>query len=122
MTDRDGRQIARTAEEPLPLNVNGRGTVNAMMTVNNPRLWSLDDPYLYRVVSVVRSGGRNLDTIKQRCGIRSFRFDGAEGFFLNGQPVKILGTDNHQDHGGLGSALPDYLQYYRIRLLKNMGS
>jgi beta-galactosidase len=63
-----------------------------------------------------------VDTIKQRFGIRSFRFDGAEGFSLNGQPVKILGTDNHQDHAGLGSALPDYLQYYRIRLLKNMGA
>ncbi len=122
MTDRDGRQIARTGEEPLPLNVNGRGTVGAMMTVNNPRLWSLDDPYLYRVVSVVKSGGRVVDTIKQRFGIRSLRFEGTEGFSLNGVPVKILGTDNHQDHAGLGSALPDYLQYYRIRLLKNMGA
>ena len=49
------------------------------------------------------------------------RFDGNEGFFLNGKHVKIYGTNNHQDHAGVGSALPDYLQYYRVRLLKNMG-
>jgi beta-galactosidase len=122
ITDRDGRQIARTTEQPLALNLNGRGTVHLVMPVGSPRLWSLDDPYLYRVVSVVKSGGRIVDTIKQRCGIRTLRFDAAEGFFLNGLPVKILGTDNHQDHAGLGSALPDYLQYYRIRLLKNMGA
>src|SRR4029077_21076567 len=76
---------------------------------------------LYRVVSVIRSNGRVVDSVKQRFGMRTLRFDAAQGFFLNGAHVKILGTDNHQDHAGLGSALPDYLQYYRIRLLKNIG-
>ena len=56
-----------------------------------------------------------------RFGIRTLRFDATEGFFLNGKHVKISGNINHQDHAGVGSALPDYLQYYRIRLLKNMG-
>jgi beta-galactosidase len=41
---------------------------------------------------------------------------------LNGQHVKIKGTNNHQDHAGVGSALPDYLQYYRIEQLKEFGS
>src|SRR4029077_4905879 len=77
---------------------------------------------LYRVVSVIRSNGRVVDSVKQRFGMRTLRFDAAQGFFLNGAHVKILGTDNHQDHAGLGSALPDYLQYYRIRLLKDMGA
>jgi beta-galactosidase len=49
------------------------------------------------------------------------RYDGNEGFFLNDKHMKIQGTNNHQDHAGVGSALPDYLQYYRVRLLKDMG-
>src|SRR5947209_18683915 len=44
-----------------------------------------------------------------------------DGLFLNGKYVKVHGTNNHQDHAGVGSAMPDYLQYYRVRLLKAMG-
>jgi beta-galactosidase len=39
-----------------------------------------------------------------------------------GKPVKLKGTNNHQDHAGIGTALPDELQYYRIKKLKEMGS
>ena len=121
ITDRDGKQIAQTKEQPLSLALNGRGTVKQKITVTNPTLWSLEDPYLYRIVSVVKSGNKIVDVVKHRFGIRTLRFDATEGFFLNGIHVKIHGTNNHQDHAGVGSALPDYLQYYRIRLLKNMG-
>ena len=121
ITDRDGKQIAQTKEQPLSLALNGRGTVKQKITVTNPTLWSLEDPYLYRVVSVVKSGNKIVDVVKHNFGIRTLRFDATEGFFLNGKHVKIHGTNNHQDHAGVGSALPDYLQYYRIRLLKNMG-
>jgi len=121
ITDRDGKVIAQTKEQPLTLLVNSKGTIKQKVTVNNPMLWSLDDPYLYRVVSVVKSGNKIVDVVKDRFGIKTLRFDATEGFFLNGKHVKIYGTNNHQDHAGVGSALPDYLQYYRIRLLKNMG-
>src|SRR4029453_13747596 len=57
---------------------------------------------------------------KFRFGIRTIEIK-PNGVFLNGKYVKIFGTNNHQDHAGVGSALPDYLQYYRIRLLKDMG-
>lgn len=122
VTDRDGKILGRTRSQPLSLAVNARETVKQQITLATPRLWSLDDPYLYRVVSVVTSGGKTIDSVKHRFGVRTLRFDAAQGFFLNGRHVKILGTDNHQDHAGLGSALPDYLQYYRIRVLKNLGA
>jgi len=122
ITDREGRHLGQTKAQALSLAVNGRGTVTGRITVTAPRLWSLEDPYLYRVVSVVKSAGNTVDSVKHRIGIRTLRWDAAEGFFLNGKHVKIQGTDNHQDHAGLGSALPDYMQYYRIRLLKDMGS
>jgi len=55
-------------------------------------------------------------------GIRSVRFDAEKGFFLNDKPVKIKGTCCHQDHAGVGSALPDRIQYFRIEKLKEMES
>jgi beta-galactosidase len=51
-------------------------------------------------------------------GIRSTHFDPEKGFFLNGEPVKLNGTCNHQDHAGVGAAVPDRLQYWRIEKLK----
>lgn len=122
ITDRDGRQIAQTKEQPLSLAVNGKSTIKQKIPLKNARLWSLDDPYLYRVVSVIKSKDKIVDVVKHRFGIRDFRFDANKGFFLNGKHVKILGTNNHQDHAGVGSAMPDYLNYYRVRLLKTMGS
>jgi beta-galactosidase len=121
ITDRDGKTIGQTKEQPLSLSVNGKGTIKQKIAVTNPVLWSLNTPYLYRVVSVVKSGNKIEDIVKDQFGIKTLRFDGNEGFFLNGRHVKIYGTNNHQDHAGVGSALPDYLQYYRVRLLKNMG-
>ncbi|MBC6489868.1 beta-galactosidase GalA [Flavihumibacter stibioxidans] len=122
ITTRDGKIIAQSKAVPLTLQANGKTTIKQQLTVTNPRLWELEDPYLYRVVSEVKSGSAIVDTRKERFGIRTIRFDAKEGFFLNGKYLKIKGANNHQDHAGLGSALPDYMQYYRIRLLKNMGS
>jgi beta-galactosidase len=121
ITTREGRILARTKEQPLTLAVNGKASVKQKLVVNEPTLWSLDNPYLYRIVSVVKSGGKTIDTLKHRFGIRTFRFDAAQGFFLNGKHMKIQGTNNHHDHAGVGSAMPDELQYYRVWLLKNMG-
>jgi beta-galactosidase len=59
--------------------------------------------------------------VKVRFGIRTITIDKDKGLFVNGQPVKVHGVCCHQDHAGVGSALPDYLQYYRIQLLKDMG-
>ena len=121
ITDRDGNQITQTKEQPLALSVNENKKIKQNISIANPRLWSLDDPYLYRIVSVVKSNGKIIDQVKEKFGIRTLRFDANEGFFLNGVHIKIQGTNNHQDHAGVGSAMPDYLQYYRIQLLKNMG-
>jgi beta-galactosidase len=121
ITDREGGRVGETKEEPLAAGMNEEATARQKITISDPRLWSLEDPYLYRVVSLIRSGGRVVDRVESRMGIRSLRFDATEGFFLNGKHVKIYGTNNHQDHAGVGSAMPDYLQYYRIGLLKNMG-
>jgi beta-galactosidase len=121
LTDRGGRKLASSPEQPVRLGINGKTTVKHNLKLLNPKLWSLDDPYLYRVVSVVKQNGKVVDSVVQRFGIRTIDVK-PNGVFLNGKHVKILGTNNHQDHAGVGAALPDYLQYYRIRLLKQWGS
>jgi beta-galactosidase len=121
VTDRDGNRLGQTKEQPLSLAVNEKGLIKQKITLNNARLWSLEDPYLYRVVSVIKSVNKIVDVVKDRFGIKTLKFDSNDGFFLNGKHVKIYGMCNHQDHAGVGSALPAYLQYYRVRLLKNMG-
>jgi beta-galactosidase len=120
VTDRDGNKIAEGREQSLSLATGKDGSVTQSLNVTNARVWSLDDPYLYRVVVLVRSGGA-VDSVKVRFGIRTITIDKDRGLFLNGRPVKVHGVCCHQDHAGVGSALPDYLQYYRIRLLKEMG-
>src|SRR6201991_3547015 len=64
--------------------------------------------------------GKIVDSKTIRFGIRTIDIS-VKGLFVNGKYVKVQGMCCHQDHAGLGSALPDYIQYYRIRLLKNMG-
>jgi beta-galactosidase len=100
----------------------GRTTVTRHLTLDRADLWSPDAPHLYTAVTSVSVGGQEVDSISTRFGARSVHFDANDGFLLNGKRVEIKGTCNHQDHAGVGSALPDRLQYYRIERLKAMGS
>lgn len=85
-------------------------------------LWSVETPRLYRLESLVSRGGRVVDRTITPFGVRTIRFDPEKGFFLNGRAVKLKGTCNHQDHAGVGIGVPDSLQEWRIRRLKQMGS
>ncbi len=91
------------------------------IVVKRPQLWSLEERNLYRLVTEIRAGNDLVDRYETPFGIRSLKFDPAAGFFLNGKSVKIKGTCNHQDHAGVGAAVPDAVQYYRIRKLQEMG-
>jgi len=121
ITDKNGKQIAKTREQKISLLVNEKTTLKQNLSLKNIHLWSLEDPYLYKVVSVIKQGNTIIDQKKSNFGIRTLKFDADKGFFLNGKHIKIQGKNNHQDHAGIGSALPDYMQYYRIKLLKKMG-
>ncbi len=122
ITDRNGKQIAKTSEKKINLSVNEKMTIKQNVNLSNVTLWSLENPYLYKVISVVKQNNQIVHQTKTRFGIKTVKFDAKEGFFLNGKKIKIQGTNNHQDHAGIGSALPDFMQYYRIKLLKEMGS
>lgn len=93
-----------------------------LLRVNAPQLWSLESPAMHRVVTTIRQGDTIVDRYETPFGIRTIAFDPNKGFFLNGKHVVLKGTNNHQDHAGVGAALPDALQEFRIRRLMDMGS
>lgn len=97
-------------------------TVQQQLGVMQPTLWSIEQPHLYNLVTEIEVNGAIVDRLETPFGIRSLQFDYDRGFFLNGKPLKIKGTCNHQDHAGLGSALPDRVQFFRVEKLKAMGS
>jgi beta-galactosidase len=88
---------------------------------HKPLLWSPETPNLYKLITTVESDGKAVDREENSFGIRTVAFDSTNGFLLNGKRYQIQGTCNHQDHAGVGIALPDALQYYRVKKLKEMG-
>ncbi|MGA2869781.1 MAG: sugar-binding domain-containing protein, partial [Verrucomicrobiota bacterium] len=84
-------------------------------------LWSPENPKLYKLITTVEVDDNVVDRKETEFGIRTVAFDKDKGFLLNGQPYELKGTCNHQDMAGVGAALPDALQYFRIAKLKEFG-
>ncbi|HKV51242.1 MAG TPA: beta-galactosidase GalA [Gemmatimonadaceae bacterium] len=121
--DAGGRVVRSAQSAPLGVAAWASANVEQEMRIDAPVLWSLDAPHRYTLVTrVVRDGGTNVDRTDTPFGIRTVRFDPDRGVLLNGEHVEIRGTCNHQDHAGVGSALPDRLHAYRIERLKAMGA
>jgi len=120
--DRESKQVASIAENAAAPDFYKTTKHTSKIKVNNPLLWDLDAPNLYRLLTQIKQEGKIVDSYETSFGIRTIKFDPEKGFFLNGKAIKLKGTNNHQDHAGIGTALPDELQYYRIKKLKEMGS
>jgi beta-galactosidase len=119
--DAAGKAVA-TAEVPAQsIAADGSAAFTATAQLANPALWSVDAPNLYTAIVTVTSGGKTRDAERVSFGVRTAVFDADKGFFLNGNSLKIQGTCNHQDHAGVGAALPDRLQVFRLAVLKEMG-
>jgi len=119
--DAAGKTVA-TADAPAQvIDVDGKASFAASAKLSDPALWSVDAPNLYTAIATVKTDGKTRDAERVSFGVRFLRFEADHGFFLNGQPLKIQGTCNHQDHAGVGAALPDRLQAFRIGVLQQMG-
>ena len=99
-----------------------QAAIGQMASLPHPKLWSIETPQLYHVETTVFDGSRQIDHQTTAFGVRSIRFDKDLGFFLNGKPLKLKGTCNHQDFIGVGTGMPDGLLDWRIKKLKEMGS
>ena len=92
-------------------------------SVSNPKLWSPNNPYLYKLVSeVLDKNGIVLDRVENVVGFRWFNFDAKKGFFINGKQTKLIGTCRHQDFYGKANAVSDEIHRNDMKLLKEMGS
>jgi beta-galactosidase len=120
--DAEGKVVATLPSKSFEIAARENLTVEAQVTLAHAALWSVEEPNLYRVVSQIESGAQVIDHDSAIFGVRSIHFDPDQGFFLNGKPVKIKGTCVHQDHAGLGIAVPDRIHYERVAALKAMGS
>ncbi len=121
--DPAGHAVAENTSAEFSLAVGVEQIITQPLHVAAPLLWSPETPLLYRLVTEVRVANASAaaDRYETAFGIRTIRFDANEGFLLNGRRYAIHGTCNHQDHAGVGTALPDALQEFRVRRLKAMG-
>ena len=110
--------------QKVKLNANESKTIKVTLPeIKNPKLWSPDDPYLYKLQLTLRDqNGTILDQKHSNIGFRWTTLDPQKGFFLNGKPIKLIGVNRHQDYKGYGNAVPIELQKQDIHLIKNMGA
>ena len=121
LLDADGKEVASML--PVTLSLKGKQTLGCQQqaTVQTPHLWSTADPYLYKVETTIKVNGQVTDVYETTTGIREVAFDAERGFLLNGDPLKLKGVNMHQDHAGVGAAIPEALMAWRIQRLKELG-
>ena len=91
------------------------------LKVKNPHLWSVEDPYIYKVRTQVLVGGKVVDEVWTTTGFRDFKFDAETGFWLNGKNFKLNGVCEHHDFGCLGAAVNEDAMHRKLSKLKAMG-
>ena len=119
--DADGNEVAKCSGASVSLQPKETLGCNQQMTLENPHLWGTTDPYLYKVETTVKVEGKVTDVYETAIGIRDIVFDADKGFLLNGKQLKLKGVNLHQDHAGVGAAIPEALMEWRIKQLKKIG-
>ena len=119
--DKNGQKIV-TRKTPSSISTLGQNEAKILIPVVNPEIWSLERPTLYSIKTVLWENGIKLDSLITSCGFRTIRFTPDSGFYLNDKPLKIKGVCNHQDHAGVGVAVPDAIWDFRLKKLKEMGA
>ncbi|MFV0622505.1 beta-galactosidase GalA [Sphingomonas sp. ac-8] len=120
LLDPDGKTVA-SGRVDAAVPVLDRAEATLSLDAGTPRLWSIETPTLYTLVTRVVQGGAAVDERRTPIGFRTIRFDADRGFFLNDRPVKLKGVCIHQDHAGVGVGVPDALIAWRLERLKAMG-
>ncbi|HTY87228.1 MAG TPA: beta-galactosidase GalA [Candidatus Acidoferrum sp.] len=116
----DGQSVKRFSESEK-LKRESQRVVKLEAKVPSPALWSPESPNLYQLITTISVAGKVVDQVTTPFGIRTVGFDPTNGFLLNGKPYELYGTCNHQDHAGVGAAIPDALQDFRVKQLKKFG-
>ncbi len=122
LVDAEGKLIARAEQEGC---ARAGETTRLTHTIAVPeasvRPWELEAPALYGIRTELVAHGHQVDAFGDHFGFRTLEFNAQKGFFLNGKHVKFKGVCMHQDHAGVGVALPDALHEFRVARLKQCG-
>ena len=110
-----------SSESDFNFNAQGSETLSQDLIVQDPKLWSIDNPNMYTAQTDILIDGKLVDSYKTPFGIRSFEFDLEKGFILNGEQVKIKGVCLHHDLGPLGAAVNTRAIERQLEILKEMG-
>ena len=119
--DRNATVVVGAAQMMVAVAAGQAKTVSTTLTVNNPRLWSPENPALSEINVQLKENGKTIDNATTTYGIRSFSFDAERGFILNGKPVLINGACVHHDDGVLGSRAFDDAEIRKVRQMKQAG-
>lgn len=120
VTDAEGREVSSSVSNLEIKSDSESDFESATKTIANPKLWSPENPYLYTVKTTIRENGVTTDEVSNPLGFRWFKYD-ANGFYLNGKPVKLRGANRHQDYAGMGNAVPDSIHVRDMELMKSAG-
>ena len=120
LSDAAGKQVGQAISEQEKIAENSFGTFLQKMEVTNPQLWSPENPYLYALTVEVLNKDQVTDREELRIGIRSIRFT-EDAFILNGEKLKIRGTNRHQEYPYIGYALSDNARYRDAWKIKEAG-
>lgn len=114
-------QIVGKLESRQSITVDSLYEFDQTVQIEQPTLWSPDNPYLYKAISKIKKDDQVIDEYETIFGIRTVFFDPQEGFFINGRHCKLKGVCNHDDIAGLGVAVPKRIHDANIEFLKDVG-
>jgi len=120
LLSKDGKVVAKNTQNVI-VEANKENKVLTKLSVKNPKLWDLDNPNRYQLVTTVLNEGKIIDKSHTQTGFRNFTFDANKGFALNGKWMKMKGVCLHHDAGVLGSAVPRDVLKSRLITLKEIG-
>jgi beta-galactosidase len=116
-----GEEVASLTSK-IKVPANSSKECKQQTSLTNPKLWSVDTPNLYRIVTELSDGKKVIDTYETTMGVRYYKFDAETGFSLNGKPMKINGVCMHHDLGALGAAVNVRAIQRQLEIMKEMGA
>ena len=117
----DKGNVVCSNEATVNVAAGGKGVDTQDITVPNPTLWDLENPYLYTLKSTIVDGKKVIDEVENTMGIRTIEYPLDKGFLLNGKQVKMKGVNLHHDGGAVGAAVPERVWERRLEILKSGG-
>ncbi len=120
LIDSNGKVVAQS-EYKFSVESGKSSEITQQLKVKSPELWSLENPYMYKVHSIIYDENRKIDEVTIDIGIRKIEYDVDKGFFLNDKHIKMNGVCLHNDGGCVGVAVPEAVWKRRLEKLKEMG-